>query len=211
MSHRFADIAFTASVREQQARLGAASRNDRLQSLGGPNDRLGAAEAEFIATRDSFYMASVSESGWPYVQHRGGPAGFLRVLDDKTLGFADFRGNAQYVSTGNLHHDNRVSLILMDYPSKQRLKLLGRAKLVEEADDPALVKRLENPNYRARVERAFVISVEAFDWNCPQHITPRFTPAEFDPLVEPLRLRIREIEAQVLRLGCDEVGGAPRE
>jgi uncharacterized protein len=208
MSHRFADIAFTASVREQQARLGTAARNERLQSLGGPNDRLGAAEAEFIAARDSFYIASVSESGWPYVQHRGGPAGFLRVLDDKTLGFADFRGNAQYVSTGNVQHDNRVSLILLDYPTKQRLKLLGRAKMVDEDADPALVARLENPDYRARVERAFIISVEAFDWNCPQHITPRFTPAEFEPLVEPLRLRIRELEAQVLQLRRDAGGAA---
>jgi predicted pyridoxine 5'-phosphate oxidase superfamily flavin-nucleotide-binding protein len=145
------------------------------------------------------------------VQHRGGPPGFLRVLDDKTLGFADFRGNAQYVSTGNLHHDSRVSLILMDYPTKQRLKLLGRATLIEEAADPALMARLENPDYRARIERAFIISVEAFDWNCPQHITPRFTPAEFEPLVEPLRLRIRELEAQVRQLRRDEIGGAPRE
>jgi uncharacterized protein len=209
MSHRFADIAFTASVRAQQARLGTANRNERLQSLGGPNDRLGAAEAEFIATRDSFYMASVSDSGWPYVQHRGGPLGFLKVLDDSTLGFADFRGNAQYVTSGNLHHDDRVSLILMDYPTKQRLKLLGRAKLVEEAADPALAARLENPDYRARVERAFIISVEAFDWNCPQHITPRFTPDEFDPMVEPLRRRIRELEAQVLQMGRDK--GAPRD
>jgi uncharacterized protein len=208
MSHRFAEIAFTASVRRQQARLGATDRNERLQSLGGPNDRLGPAEAEFVASRDTFYMASVSESGWPYVQHRGGPAGFLRVLDDKTLGFADFRGNAQYVSTGNIHHDNRVSLILMDYTTKQRLKVLGRATLVEEVDDPALVARLESPDYRARVERALVIAIEAFDWNCPQHITPRFTQAEFNPIVEPLRQRIRELEAQVMRLRHDEIKGA---
>jgi uncharacterized protein len=212
MSHRFADVAFTASVRAQQARWGTTCRNERMQSLGGPNDRLSAAEVVFITTRDSFYMASVSESGRPYVQHRGGPPGFLQVLDDKTLGFADFRGNAQYVSAGNLHHDNRVSLILMGYPSKQRLKPLGGATLVEEAADPGLIARLENPNYRARVERAFVISIDAFDWNCPQHITPRFTPAEFDPLVAPLRLCILELEAQVLQLQQsrrDE--GAPRE
>jgi uncharacterized protein len=131
------------------------------------------------------------------------------VLDNSTLGFADFRGNAQYVTSGNLHHDDRVSLILMDYPTKQRLKLLGRAKLVEEAADPALVARLEHPDYRARVERAFIISVEAFDWNCPQHITPRFTPDEFDPMVQPLRMRIRELEAQVLQLRRDDA--SPRE
>ena len=178
MTHRFADVVFTNSVCEHQTRMGVVARNERMQALGGPNDRLGPAEAGFIGARDSFYMASVGETGWPYVQHRGGPVGFLRVLDETSLGFADFRGNAQYVSAGNLHHDARVSLILMDYAAKQRLKILGRASLVEEADDPALVARLENPNYRARVERAFVITVEAFDWNCPQHITPRFTEAE---------------------------------
>jgi len=195
MSHRFADIAFTASVREHQARLGVASRNERLQSLGGPNDRLGPAEVQFISARDSFYIASVSDTGWPYVQHRGGPPGFLRVLGENTLAFADFRGNTQYVSAGNLHHDGRVSLILMDYAAKRRLKLFGRARLIEEAEDPALVARLENPNYRARVERAFVITVEAFDWNCPQHITARFTEDEVRAAVEPLRARIQELEA----------------
>jgi uncharacterized protein len=208
MSHCFADIAFTPSVRAHQARLGAATRNQRMQSMGGPNDRLGPAEAEFIGARDSFYMASVGESGWPYVQHRGGPAGFVRVLDDKTLGFADFRGNAQYVSVGNLHHDDRVSLILMDYPAKQRLKLLGRARLVEEADDPALMARLEDPDYRARVERGFVIAVEAFDWNCPQHITPRFTEAEVARAGEPLRLRIVDLETQLAQLRGGAVEGA---
>ena len=200
MSHRYADIAFTASVREHQTRRGVADRNERLRALGGPNDRLGPAEAEFIGARDSFYLASVSESGWPYVQHRGGPKGFLRLLDDKTLGFAVFRGNAQYVSVGNLQHDDRVSLILMDYPAKQRLKLFGRAKMVEETDDPALMSRLEDADYRARLERALVISVEAFDWNCPQHITARFTQEEVGGVVEPLRSRIHDLETQLLRV-----------
>ena len=194
MTHRFADITFTARVRQQQAQLGVAERNARLQELGGPNDRLGAMEAKFISQRDSFYIASVSESGWPYVQHRGGPAGFLKVLDEKTLGFADFRGNAQYISVGNLQHDDRVALILMDYSAKQRLKLLGRVKLVEQADDPARSRLLENQDYRARTERGFVISIEAFDWNCPQHITPRFTQAELDAALEPLQWRIDELE-----------------
>ena len=193
MTHRFADITFTARVRQQQAQLGVAERNARLQELGGPNDRLGAMEANFISQRDSFYIASVSESGWPYVQHRGGPAGFLKVLDEKTVGFADFRGNAQYISVGNLQHDDRVALILMDYSAKQRLKLLGRVKLVEQADDPARSRLLENQDYRARTERGFVISIEAFDWNCP-HITPRFTQAELDAALEPLQWRIDELE-----------------
>ncbi|OYV02360.1 MAG: pyridoxamine 5-phosphate oxidase [Burkholderiales bacterium PBB5] len=207
MTHRFADIAFTNSVREHQARMGVVSRNERMQALGGPNDRLGPAEAEFIGSRDNFYMASVSETGWPYVQHRGGPVGFLRVLDETSLGFADFRGNAQYLSAGNLHHDDRVSLILMDYAAKQRLKILGRARLAEEVDNPALVARLENPDYRARVERAFVITVEAFDWNCPQHITPRFTEGELRAVVDPLRVRIHELEALLASRGSGIGGG----
>ena len=165
-----------------------------MKSHGGPNDRIGPAEAEFIATRDSFYMASVSETDWPYVQHRGGPLGFLQILDENTIAFADFRGNAQYVSTGNLHKNDRVSLILMDYPTKQRLKILGRAQLIEEAVDPALMARLEISTYRARVERAFVITVEAFDWNCPQHITVRFTEDERRATVEPVLARVKELE-----------------
>ena len=156
MGHRFAEIAFTDGVRTHQEKMGVATRNAQLKSHGGPNDRIGPAEAEFIATRDSFYMASVSETDWPYVQHRGGPLGFLQILDENTIAFADFRGNAQYVSTGNLHKNDRVSLILMDYPTKQRLKILGRAQLIEEAVDPALMARLEISTYRARVERAFV-------------------------------------------------------
>jgi uncharacterized protein len=207
MTHRFADIAFTQGVREHQARLGVASRNEKMQALGGPNDRIGPAEAEFIGARDSFYLASVSETGWPYVQHRGGPAGFLRVLDDKTLGFADFRGNAQYVSVGNLHHDNRVSLILMNYPAKQRLKILGRAQLVEVNDDEALIARLESPDYRARIERALIISVEAFDWNCPQHITPRFTESEVGKIVNPLLAQISVLETQLAQLRVEASGG----
>jgi uncharacterized protein len=207
MTHRFADIAFTQGVREHQAKLGVASRNERMQALGGPNDRIGPAEAEFIGARDSFYLASVSETGWPYVQHRGGPAGFLRVLDDKTLGFADFRGNAQYISVGNLHHDNRVSLLLMDYPAKQRLKILGRAQLVEANDDEALIARLESPDYRARIERTFIISVEAFDWNCPQHITSRFTESEVANMVKPLFAQISALETQLTQLRIETNGG----
>lgn len=197
MTHRYADLVFTTGVREKQARLGVASRNERLQSLGGPNDRISTTEAAFISMRDSFYMASVSETGWPYVQHRGGAAGFVRVLNDKTIAYADFRGNVQYVSVGNLHHDDRVALIFMDYANQRRLKVLGRARVVEDAEDPALVAQLEDLNYRARVERAIVITVEAFDWNCPQHITPRFTEAEVSSRLEPLQLKIQSLEAEI--------------
>ena len=139
---------------------------------------LGLSEIEFIRARDSFYQGTVGENGWPYVQHRGGPAGLLKVLDAHTIGYADFTGNRQYISVGNLDGDNRLSLFLMDYPGQRRLKIWGRARLVDENTDPALIARLESPDYRARVERGVVITVEAFDWNCPKYITPRFTERE---------------------------------
>ena len=178
MTHKFAELAFTPAVREIQERMG--SRKAYAKGEGGPvhHDRLGAAEAAFIATRDSFYMASVSETGWPYIQHRGGPAGFFKILDERTLGFADFRGNRQYVSLGNLTGNDRVSLFFMDYARQGRLKLLGHARAVAIEEQPELMERLAMPDYTARIERAFLISVEALDWNCSQHITPRFTPDE---------------------------------
>ncbi len=199
MGHRFAEIAFTESVREVQRAHG--SRDDDRHSgyaamHGGEdyNHRLGAGETEFIAARDSFYMASVSESGWPYLQHRGGPPGFLRVLDEQTLGFADFSGNRQYISTGNLHRDERIALFLMDYPQRSRLKLLGRARPVGD-DQPQLLAELEVADYRARVERGWIIRIEAFDWNCPQHITPRFSQAQVDQLLAPLIAENRALKA----------------
>ena len=161
---------------------------------------LGPQEAAFIGMRDSFYMATVSETGWPYIQHRGGPAGFLKVLDERTIGFADFRGNRQYISVGNLKSDDRVSLFLMDYANKARLKILGRARIVDASDEETL-KRLALPAYRAQVERGMLISVEAFDWNCPQHITQRFTLAEVEAATEPLRRRIEELESALHQRG----------
>ncbi len=174
MGHKFAEIAFTGTVKAAQDKVG--SRSSYARREGGDvdfNDRLGAAETQFIAERDSFYMASVSETGWPYVQHRGGPQGFLRVLDEKTIGFADFSGNRQYVSVGNLMTNNRVSLFLMDYQNRKRLKLLGRTKLIGLGED-VIMRELSHPTYRARIERGIIINVEAFDWNCSQHIVPRF-------------------------------------
>ncbi len=179
MGHRFSEILFTDGVRAVQERYGSRGQMDRLRAHGPTNDALGENEREFIEARDGFYLASVSESGWPYLQFRGGPAGFVRVLDDKTLGYADFRGNRQYVSTGNIDRDGRVALFFMDYANRRRLKLLGRASILDAAQSPELARRLELPGYRARVERAVLIGVEAFDWNCPQHITPRYTEAEF--------------------------------
>jgi len=197
MTHQFADIAFTPAVRAEQERMG--SRAAYARAEGGPkhHDRLGEREATFIATRDSAYMATVGETGWPYIQHRGGPPGFVKVLDGATLGFADFRGNRQYVSVGNLTGNDRVALFFMDYPHQARLKLLGRAHTVEREEDAELMIRLAIPGYRATVERAIIIAIEAFDWNCSQHITPRFTADEITAAVAPLHDRIRELEEQL--------------
>jgi predicted pyridoxine 5'-phosphate oxidase superfamily flavin-nucleotide-binding protein len=183
MSRAFSDIAFTPAVRAMQSRLGSRAQYERLDTTPDRREALGPAEAAYIAERDSFYLATVSETGWPYVQHKGGPPGFLKVLGPRTLGYADFRGNVQYITDGNLGGDDRVSLILMDYANQRRLKILGRAKLVEIADDPELAARLALPGYRARIERAVIITVEAWDWNCPQHITPRYTRAEIEAAI----------------------------
>ena len=203
MSHRFADIAFTDSVKAAQEQYRSRSQNERFQQAGAAHDTLGDAEAAFIAERDSFYMATVSETGWPYVQHRGGPPGFLKVLGPRMLAFADFRGNTQLVSAGNAAANDRVSLILVDYRSRQRLKLLGRVRFDDASQAvPELLKAVQLPDYRGRVERVAVIEVDAFDWNCPQHITARFTEAEVRSAVQPLRERIAELEARLASLGA---------
>ena len=188
MGHRFSEIMFTDAVRAAQERYGSRARNERLRALGHANDSLSEAEAAFIQARDGFYMASIGESGWPYIQFRGGVPGFVRVLDEKTLGYADFRGNRQYISTGNISGDGRVALFFMDYAERARLKLLGRARIVDADAAPELIRALEVPGYRARIERAVLITVEAFDWNCSQHITPRYTEAEIAERERGLRV-----------------------
>ncbi|WP_126454945.1 2Fe-2S iron-sulfur cluster-binding protein [Sulfuriflexus mobilis] len=174
MGHKFAEIAFTPAVRAVQ--LAQGSHDDYDGMLGGEDFShvLGDSEMQFIQQRDSFYIASISESGWPYIQHRGGKFGFIKVLDDKTIGYADFRGNRQYISTGNILNNNRVALFLMDYENRSRLKIFGHARLVD-ARETETMEMLEDPDYRAQVERGVIIDIEAFDWNCPQHITPRYT------------------------------------
>jgi uncharacterized protein len=200
MSHRFADIAFTPTVKQVQERQGSRRAYARNEDVAEPfNQKLTEAEAQFIAARDSFYMASVGETGWPYIQHRGGPPGFVRVLDETTIGFADFRGNRQYISTGNLLTNDRVALFFMDYPNRTRLKLLGRARVVGP-EEPDLLEKLAVPDYRATIERGIVISIAGFDWNCPQHITERFTPDEVRQLSRPLLDRIAALEAEVATL-----------
>lgn len=199
MPHHFAEIAFTPTVQKIQEQLGSRNACAKMQRTADElNHQLGAAESGFIAARNSFYMATVSETGWPYIQHRGGPTGFVRMLDEQTIGFADFRGNRQYVSIGNLAVDDRVSLFFMDYPNRTRLKLFGRVRIVEP-DDQTTLARLEMPDYRARVERGLIITIAGFDWNCPQHIVQRYTREEALPLTEPLNARIAELEAELER------------
>ena len=179
MGKEFAEIAFTPRVKAEQTAHGSRRAYAAQAEHPRPDDRFGPDEIAFIAARDSFYLASVSETGWPYVQHRGGPPGFLKVLDERTLGFADFRGNRQYISVGNIEGDDRVCLFLMDYPDQTRLKILGHARLTE---DPEIIAKLSTAGYAAKVERGWLIELAGFDWNCDQHITPRYTEAELHAL-----------------------------
>lgn len=194
MARAFAKIAFTANVQAAQARMGSRDAYRSAELGVAEAVELSAQEVEFIGARDSFYQGTVGENGWPYVQHRGGPVGFLKVLGPRTIGYADFSGNRQYISVGNLAGDDRVSLILMDYPAQRRLKIWGRARLVDEDSEPALFARLESTGYRARVERGVIITVEAFDWNCPKYITPRFTEQEARDLVIGRQGKIEHVE-----------------
>jgi len=199
MAQRFLEIASTPGVKAAQAANGVAEYWEHLTSRR-TRDRFTEAEVAFIAERDSFYIATSSETGWPYIQHRGGPKGFLRVLDDKTLAFADYRGNRQYITTGNLAANDRVCLFLMDYPRRGRLKIYARAEVKEVRDDPSLVDRFAIPGYKAKMERVLLLHLEAFDWNCSQHITPRFTEAELAEALKPVRAHLAELEAENMRL-----------
>jgi len=204
VSKHYGTIAFTDDVRAVQCHHGSQAFYDRKRIAGeatpGP-DPLTEDERDYLAERDSFYLATVSDTGWPYVQFRGGPKGFLRVLDLHSVGWADFRGNLQYISAGNLAGDNRVSIIAVDYVHRRRLKIFGHARIVTAEEDPQLADALKDPAYKAVVERAVVIDVEAFDWNCPQHITPRFTAAELEPVLAGLRDQLAALQAENTRLG----------
>jgi predicted pyridoxine 5'-phosphate oxidase superfamily flavin-nucleotide-binding protein len=197
MSRRFSELAFTPRVKAHQQQHNSRAQYQRMEQSGALGDALGPDEQHFIALRDSFYMASVSETGWPYVQHRGGPKGFVHVISPKLIGFADLRGNKQYISLGNLEHDARVALFFMDYPNQTRLKILGHVEIHEnDAAAPALFESLRTSEPRAVIERAILIHVEAFDWNCPQHITPRYTLEELEPSLAHFRARIADLEAE---------------
>ncbi len=205
MGHKFAEIAFTDNVRDMQQAQGSRSGYARMESAADYNNRLGFAEIEFIGNRDSFYMASVSETDWPYLQHRGGAVGFVSVLDEKTLGFADYRGNRQYISAGNFKANDKVALFFMDYTAQRRLKLLGKIRqistekstLIEAGFKPIerqLLADITAQNSSAKVERGFVVEVLAFDWNCPKFITPRYTEAQMPPLLSALMEENQELK-----------------
>jgi predicted pyridoxine 5'-phosphate oxidase superfamily flavin-nucleotide-binding protein len=208
MSYGFLDIAMTPSVRQAQADMGADGiwgdfKGHREFDRFTENERL------FIGERDSFYMATVSETGWPYVQHRGGPRGFLKVVDDKTLAFADYRGNRQYISTGNLAADDRACLFLMDYPRRARLKIYVHVEKLAVEDEPAVTDLVTDGAYKAKIERIFRLRLASFDWNCQQHITPRFAEDEVVSAVRPLRERLARLEAENAELRARIQTAAP--
>lgn len=192
MAERFLETLITPAVRRAQSHYYG---RERAPLHAPERDLLGNGERAFIEARDSFYMATVSEDGWPYVQHRGGPRGFLRVLDPARLAFADYKGNRQLLSTGNLAVNDRVTLFLMDYPNRTRLKIIGHARTEDAKEHPELIATLANPEVARVVERFVFIDVVSFDWNCPQYITPRYTVEEIEALVAPLQKRIAELEA----------------
>ncbi|MFN0123456.1 MAG: pyridoxamine 5'-phosphate oxidase family protein [Blastocatellia bacterium] len=199
MARNFAEIAFTESVKAQQQKYGSRKSYARMEAMARGNE-ISEAEAEFIAGRDGFYLATVGESGFPYVQFRGGPKGFLQVIEPRKLAYADFRGNMQYISVGNLTRNDKAALILMDYANRQRLKIYARIEIVEAKDAPELIAQLQDARYEAEVERAMVLHLEAFDWNCPQHITQRFTIEEIRELNAPLYEQVASLEAEIERL-----------
>lgn len=197
MARNYVHTLFTDQARAMQAADGSREAYARMEEgADGSPDLITEKEAGFIALRDSFYLASVTPEGWPYVQHRGGPAGFLKVLEGNRLGFADYRGNRQHVSTSNLIADPRVSLFLMDYPNRRRLKVLGHARIVTAAEDPELLSRLMPEGYKALPERAYLIDVVGYDWNCPQHITPRFTEMELASALKPMADELTRLRAE---------------
>ena len=201
MGRHFGELAFTPSVKRFQAKDGSEAGYARAQARGG-RDLVDADLAAFLAQCRSFYLASASAEGWPYLQHRGGPAGFLKPLDERTLGFADYAGNRQFISMGNLAENDRVMLFLPDYAHRQRIKIWGRAKIAEDAD---LVARLADPAYDAKPQRAVLIALEAWDTNCPQHI-PQLVPAEdVVEIVTGLRARVAELEKRLKEAGLEPV------
>ncbi len=198
MTQPVSDVAFTQAVKAEQERHGSRAGYAKMEQKGGWHDRVTPDLAAFIAERDSFYLATASAKGQPYAQHRGGPAGFLKVIDERTLAFADFRGNRQYITAGNLVENARAFIFLMDYPNRRRIKIWGRARIVE--DDAGLLDALTGPDGAGRPEHAVVFDIEAWDVNCPKYITPRYRDAERGAEMARLRQRIADLEAQLSRV-----------
>ena len=192
----FGKLTFTPLVKKLQELYGSRAQYARMEASAEPQDRLTEFEVDFLGGRDTFYWATVGATGWPYVQHRGGPKGFLKVIDDRTLAFADFRGNTQYITTGNLMSDDRVAIILVDYPRQARLKLLGRVEIFEGTKAESWIPRVRVPNYKAIIERVFVIHIEAYDWNCRQHITPRFTTEEIRDVAHSIEEESKRVQIE---------------
>jgi uncharacterized protein len=192
----FGSLVFTPLVKKLQERYGSRRQYERMENSGATQDRLTEFETEFLAQRDSFYMATTGATGWPYIQHRGGLKGFLKVIDDRTLAFADLRGNKQYISTGNLLTDNRVAIIMVDYPRQARLKILGRVEIFEGEKAEGWLDKVRMREEKTPIERVFVIQVEAYDWNCPQHITPRYSVEELRDGMKDVEQRIHSLEQE---------------
>jgi predicted pyridoxine 5'-phosphate oxidase superfamily flavin-nucleotide-binding protein len=192
----FGKLTFTPLVKKLQERYGSRRQYERMENSRDPQERLTGFEEGFLAERDMFYLATVGATGWPYVQHRGGPKGFLKVIDSKTLAFADFRGNKQYISTGNLLSDDRVAMIFVDYPRQARLKVLGHVEIFEAEEAEPWLERVQVTGYSAVIERVFVIHIAAYDWNCPQHITPRYTSEEIRSAVSSLEEHVSALEQE---------------
>ena len=203
MAYNYGSLVFTPVIKALQERYGSRRQYARREASGITGHGLGPPETEFVSEADSFYMASVGATGWPYVQHRGGPKGFLKVIDEHTVAFADFRGNKQFISAGNLTTDDRVALIFVAYPRQARLKLLGHVKILEGADAQEWLVKLRLPGYSAVLERVFLIHVDAFDWNCPQHITPRFTEEQIRTALSPIEERMNALEHENQQLRAE--------
>jgi len=199
MAMNYASLAFTDAIREMQEKLGSRKSYARLEQRSYV-DGLTENEIVFISGRDSFYMATIGENGYPYIQHRGGPQGFVKVLDAKRLGIIDYKGNAQYITVGNIANNNNVALIMVDYPTRTRLKLYAKARIVELEDDPTLYTQLDLEGYQFRPERMMVFDIDAYDWNCPQHITPRYSIEEINKAFASQSEYILQLEAEIKKL-----------
>ena len=199
MARNFGAIAFTEAVKRLQEKAGSRSSYARMEK-DNFQDGLTSDEIQFIETMDSFYMATLGENGFPYIQHRGGPRGFLKVLDARRLGFIDFKGNMQYISSGNLATNPNVAMIMVDYPSRTRLKLYAKAEIISLTDQPELLALLDPGTYSFRPDQMMILHVEAFDWNCQQHITPRYTVGEIEAAFSPQKELIAKLEAEIISL-----------